>query len=92
MARHRIFQLLVLMILSRKIDEVTDEFYDYLDRTYSGFVHMKFITGNFNANIDKDENLKMFTGMHNLHKESSTNGIRLVDFAILSYMIICNMI
>ena len=78
------------MILSRKIDDVTDKFYDYLDRTYLRFVQMKLITGNINANIDKDENLKMFTGMHNLNKESSNNGIRLVDFAISSYMIICN--
>ena len=43
--------------------------------------------GNFNEKTDKNENLKNFTGMHSLHKESNNNGIRLVDFAVQSYMI-----
>ena len=46
--------------------------------------------GNLNEKTDKNENLKTFTGMHNLHKESNNNGIKLVDFAVYSYTMIRN--
>ena len=51
---------------------------------------LKLIMGDFNVKIGKDEHLKMFTGIHSLHKESSNSGIRLVVFAKSSNMIIGN--
>lgn len=36
----------------------------------------------------KDDNLSMFTGTHSLHKEFGDDGLRLVDFAISTNMMI----
>ena len=64
--------------------------YDSSDRTYNRCHSndIKFIMDDLSAKIGKYENMKMFTGIQSSHKESSYNGIRLVDFAPLINMTI----
>ena len=41
----------------------------------------KYIIGDFNAKIGRESIYKGTIGMHSMHKESSDNGIRLINFA-----------
>ena len=73
-----------------KSDEDKDKFYDLLEKTYSECRSndLKLIMGDFNAKIGHDINMSRFVGNESLHEVTSTNGLRLLDFAISTNMVI----
>ncbi|XP_042906181.1 craniofacial development protein 2-like [Parasteatoda tepidariorum] len=73
-----------------KADEVKDGFYDLLEKTQSECCSndVKLLMGDFNAKIGHDTNMDRFAGNESLHEETSKNGIRLINFAISTNMVI----
>jgi hypothetical protein len=66
-----------------KIDEVKDSFYKELERVFDKFpkYHMKFLLGNFNIKVGKEDIFKPTIGNESLHEISNDNGVRVVNFA-----------
>ena len=67
-----------------KDDEVKDEFYDELERTYDGISsnHVVITMGDFNAQVGKESIYRPTIGPDSLHDISNQNGQRLINFAI----------
>jgi hypothetical protein len=66
-----------------KIYEVNDSFYEKLERFFDIFLkhHMKFLIGDFNANLGRKDIFKPTITNESLHEISNDNGIRIVNFA-----------
>jgi hypothetical protein len=65
----------------KKIDDVKHSFYEELERVFEKFpkYHMKILLGDFSANADKEDNLKVTTGNESLQEISNVNEVRLVN-------------
>jgi len=66
-----------------KSDDTKDDFYELLDRTYNQCpsYDIKIVLGDFNAKLGKENTFDSIVGNHSLHKDTSSNGLRLIEFA-----------
>lgn len=71
-------------------DEIKEEFYDSLARTYDECPtnDIKIIAGDFNAKIGKEDAFGQTIGKHSLHEESNDNGVRTITFAASRNMVV----
>jgi hypothetical protein len=65
-----------------EIDDVTDRFYEELDRVYDKFpkYHMKMLLGNFSAKVGREDIFNSTVGNQILTGVSNYNGFRVVNF------------
>jgi glycosylphosphatidylinositol transamidase (GPIT) subunit GPI8 len=59
---------------------VKESFYEELFDKFPKY-HMKFLLGDFNTKVGRGDIFKPTIGNENLHKISSDNGIRVINFA-----------
>jgi endonuclease/exonuclease/phosphatase family metal-dependent hydrolase len=62
---------------------VKDSFYDKLGHVFDKFpkYHIKILLGDFNAKVGREDTFKPTIGNEILHKISTENGVRVVNFA-----------
>jgi hypothetical protein len=60
-----------------------DSFYEELEGVFNQFLkyHMKIMSGDFNANVGKEDIFKPTVGNDSLHETSNDNGVRTVNCA-----------
>jgi hypothetical protein len=60
-----------------------DSFYEELEHVFDKFpkYHIKILLGDFNAKVDREGIFKPTIRNESLHKISSDNGVRLLNFA-----------
>jgi len=75
-----------------KPDDVKDEFYERLDRTYGECPKhdVKIVIGDANAQIGKESFFRPVTGKESLHSITNENGLRLINFAAARGMALCS--
>ena len=73
-----------------KEDEIKEQFYESVERTFSSLptTDVRIILGDFNAQIGREECYSTVAGMHSLHEISNDNGCRVVNFAISNGLVI----
>jgi len=49
---------------------------------------MKILLGNFNAKVEKENIFNPTIGNKSLHQDSNNNGVRVVNFATLKYLVV----
>jgi len=66
-----------------KSDYSKDCFYKELEQVFYHFpkYRMKFLLGEFNAKVGRDDIFKPTNGNESLHQDSNDNGVRVVNFA-----------
>jgi hypothetical protein len=75
-----------------KSDDVKDEFYDRLERTYGECPKhdIKIVIGDANAQVGREDFFCPVIGKHSLHTSTNDNGLRLISFAAARGMAICS--
>ena len=66
-----------------KSDDSKDSFYEELEQVFDHFprYHMKFLLGDFNAKVRRENIFKPTIGNESLYQDSNDNGVRIVNFA-----------
>ena len=66
-----------------KIDDSKDRFYEELEHVFDRFpkYHMKILSGDFNAKLEREDIFKPTIWNESLHQDSNDNGARIVNFA-----------
>ena len=75
-----------------KSDDVKDEFYEKLERTYGECPKhdVKVVIGDANAQVGREDFFRPVIGRHSLHSSTNENGLRLINFAAARGMAICS--
>ena len=78
------------LITKKQLEIQKDTFYDNLDATLEACPKhdAKYVIGDFNAKIGKESIYKGIIGMHSLHRQSTDNGCRLINFAASRNLVI----
>jgi hypothetical protein len=65
-----------------KIDNTKDSVYVELDHVFNKFpkYHTKMLLGDVNGKVGREDIFKPTTGNNSLHKTSTDNGVRVVNF------------
>jgi hypothetical protein len=71
-----------------KIDDIRDRFQEELEHVFDKFpkYHMKFLLGDFNAEVGREAMLKPAIRNDSLHKISNDNGVRVVNLDTSKYL------
>jgi hypothetical protein len=90
--RGRWFHIIVLNVhapTEDKTDDVKDSFYEEVERIFDKFpkYHMKILLGDLNAKVGKDI-FKPTIGNESLHEISNDNGVRVINFATTTNLIV----
>ena len=66
-----------------KSDDSKDRFCEELEQVFYHFpkYHMKFLLGDFNAKVGRENIFKLTIGNEILHQDSNDNGVGIVNFA-----------
>jgi hypothetical protein len=72
-----------------KIDDVKDEELEHVFDKIPKY-HKTILLGDFNAKVGTEDIFKPTTGNESLHKISSDNGVRIVNFSISKNLIVKN--
>jgi len=66
-----------------KSDDSKDRFCEELEQVFYHFpkYHMKFLLGDFNAKVGRENIFKLTIGNEILHQDSNDNGVGMVNFA-----------
>jgi hypothetical protein len=66
-----------------KIHDMKGNFYKELERAFDKFpkYHLKMLLGGVSAKVGREDIFKQTAGNESLHKISSDNGVRVVNFA-----------
>ena len=75
-----------------KPDDVKEEFYERLDRTYGECPKhdVKLVVGDANAQVGIEEFFRPVIGKESLHSITNDNGLQLINFATARRMDICS--
>ena len=67
-----------------KLDDVKDEFYERLDKTYGECPKhdVKLVIGDANAQVEREESFRPVIGKESLHSTTNNDGLRLINFAV----------
>jgi hypothetical protein len=73
-----------------KIDDVKDSFYEELECIFNTFpkYHMKFLLGDFNAKVGREDIFIPTIWNESLHEISNDNVVRVVNFATSKNLIV----
>jgi exonuclease III len=73
-----------------KDDDIKDSFYEELEQVFDQFhrYHMKILMGDFSAKVGREDIFKPIISNRSLHEASNDNGVRVVNFATLKYLIV----
>jgi len=73
-----------------KSEESKDSFYEELEQVFDHFLkyHMKILLGDFNAKVRREIIFKPAIGQESLHQDSNDNGVRLVNFATSTNLVV----
>jgi exonuclease III len=69
-----------------KDDDIKDSFYEELEQFPR--YHMKILLGDFNAKVGREDIFKPIIGNESLHEASNDNGVRVVNFATSTNLIV----
>ena len=75
-----------------KPDDVKDEFYERLDKTYGECPKhdVKLVIGDANAQVGREEFFRLVIGKESLNSTTNDNGLRLINFTAARGMAICS--
>jgi hypothetical protein len=73
-----------------KDDDIKDSFYEELEQVFDQFpmYHMKILLGDFNAKVGREDIFKPIICNESLHEASNDNGVRVVNFATSTNLIV----
>jgi hypothetical protein len=76
-----------------KSDGSKDSFCEELEQVFSHFTkyHMKFLLGDFNAKVGREDICKLTIGNENLHENGHDNGVRMVNIAASKNLVVKSM-
>jgi len=94
--RGRWSNIIILNVRSpsaEKSDDSKDSFYEKLEQVFDHFpkYHRKILLGDFNANVGRENILKLTIGNEGLHEDSNDIGVRIVNFATSKNLVVKNM-
>jgi len=73
-----------------KTDDSKDSSYEESEKVFDQFpkYHMKFLLGDFNAKVGRDNIFKSTIGNESLRQDSNDNGVRIVNFATSKNLVV----
>ena len=80
----------VHILSEEKSDDTKDNFYEELEQVlgYFPMCHLKFLLGDFNAILGREDILNPTIGNDSLHHDSDDNGARIVYFARSKHLVV----